>query len=90
MDGIPSLLELPTSKMRPTEPSGQAFNVPFVMSAELFRQMKRVAIRLRASPTMLLIAAFQVRSCNHCTSAPGITLLQKKVSKWLKLTRKFE
>lgn len=64
LDGIPSLLELPTSKMRPTEPSGQAFNVPFIMSAGLFRQMRRVATSLRASPTMLLIAAFQVGGCN--------------------------
>ena len=60
LEGIPSLLELPTSKMRPTEPSGQAFNVPFVISGQLFSQMKSVSSNLRASPTMLLIAAFQV------------------------------
>lgn len=60
LEGVPSLLELPTSKLRPNEPSGQAHNVPFVLAGQLFGQMKSVATSLRASPIMLLIAAFQV------------------------------
>ncbi len=69
LEGIPSLLELPTSKMRPMEPSGKAFNMPFVMPGPLYSQIKSVATAQRASPTMILIAAFQV------SLLPGLFLL---------------
>lgn len=62
LEGIPSLLELPTSKMRPSEPSGRAFNVPFIMSRQLFSRIKSTATSLRASPLMIVIAAFQASS----------------------------
>ena len=68
LEGIPSLLEMPTSKRRPAEPSGQAFNVPFIMTGQLFSSIKRVATSLRASPLMIVIAAFQ--AC--CPSPYGI------------------
>ncbi|NVJ08296.1 non-ribosomal peptide synthase/polyketide synthase, partial [Myxococcus sp. AM001] len=56
----PPFLELPTDKPRPEQPSFQGANTPIQLPAALSDAVDALALKERATPFMVLLAAFQV------------------------------
>ncbi|SDE77108.1 amino acid adenylation domain-containing protein [Myxococcus virescens] len=56
----PPYLELPTDKPRPEQPSFQGDNTPIQLPAALSDAVDALALKERATPFMVLLAAFQV------------------------------
>ncbi|WP_238539735.1 non-ribosomal peptide synthase/polyketide synthase [Corallococcus macrosporus] len=56
----PAYLELPTDKPRPEQPSFQGESTPIQLPEELSEAVDALALRERATPFMVLLAAFQV------------------------------
>jgi len=59
LKGIPSLLELPTDRPRPAIQTYRGAQQPFKFSVELSEAIVSLSKRMRVTPFMLLLAAFQ-------------------------------
>ena len=58
--GAPALLELPTDRARPVEPSGRGASVDIELPAEVLRGLNELAASAGATLFMALLAAWQV------------------------------
>ena len=58
--GAPLLLELPTDKARPAEPSGHGSHVPVVLPAEVIASLRALAAGCGVTMFVALTAAWQV------------------------------
>ena len=58
--GAPALLELPTDRARPVEPSGRGASVDIELPADVFRGLNELAASAGATLFMALLAAWQV------------------------------
>ncbi|MDY7096305.1 MAG: amino acid adenylation domain-containing protein, partial [Acidobacteriota bacterium] len=58
--GAPPVLELPTDRPRPAEPTGRGALVGFHLDAELYRGVRRLGRGAGATPFMVLLAVFLV------------------------------
>jgi len=59
MAGLPELLELPTDRPRPAEPSGEGESLTFQLAEGRGRRVEELARERGATPFMVLLAAFQ-------------------------------
>ncbi|MBL8851609.1 MAG: amino acid adenylation domain-containing protein [Planctomycetaceae bacterium] len=60
LEGVPDTLELPTDRTRPAGMSFSGASCPISLSPSLATAIKTLAARERATPFMVLLAAFQV------------------------------
>ena len=72
--GAPALLELPTDRARPVEPSGRGACVNIELPAEILRGLNELASSVGATLFMALLAAWQVRTLERslCMFASGL------------------
>jgi amino acid adenylation domain-containing protein len=63
--GAPSLLELPTDRPRPAVADLRAGQVFFSLPENLWRDLQALAVRYRATPFLVLLAAFQALLGRH-------------------------
>lgn len=66
LKGAPPLLDLPTDRPRPAVTSHTGADLHFTLPAELSGALRRLARAERATPFMVLLAAFQALLARYC------------------------
>nr|BAX89998.1 Non-ribosomal peptide synthetase [Kibdelosporangium sp. AK-AA56] len=57
LDGLPDELALPTDRARPARPTHRGGDIPFILDAEVHRQLRALAVRSGSTVFMVLHAA---------------------------------